>query len=307
MRPLLLFLLLLTPLTATGAERGTVAAGPVRFEYGSTTETMARKLAKQSPVSYRRLCSWYEACPKGPFLFRLFSTLAGFSAAQPGEDHIDWASGMAYPEGNLALLRTDGSVILSIYETFDHELSHLLLYSSSRGRVPRWYAEGLAILQAGESLEQRITQAAGASLTDSLFPLEGLARAFGASGLERNLAYAQSALFVRWLFEQKGQDAFKVFHSRLAAQGSFSASFNEAFDVSLDTAFEGWKKGFSRSGLAVLLMDDWWLWSLVALVAVAAAGVAARRRRKARKPEPPEEDWEYKQDGDNDEQRDLRN
>ncbi|MEC9071139.1 MAG: peptidase MA family metallohydrolase, partial [Myxococcota bacterium] len=174
-----------------------------RFHLSPGTEQASLMLAEEADQRYAYLCSMLQACDvvKKPIDVYLARDPAAFSAAFPeGSRMSEWAVGVAFIRHNRIVLRAHGSALFSLRETFDHEVSHILVHGLvGDGDLPRWLSEGLAIWQAGESVVQRLASAQRATLSDSLMPLQSLDDRFPAAGGGVSLAYAEAALFVRWL------------------------------------------------------------------------------------------------------------
>ena len=91
---------------------------------------------------------------------RLVAFAKQFKAGNPV---IEWAAGVAFPRQSRIVLRAFGTALFNLRQTFEHEISHILVYRAVEGRhVPRWLMEGFAIYQAGESLVDHGHTAAGA-------------------------------------------------------------------------------------------------------------------------------------------------
>lgn len=59
----------------------------------------------------------------------------------------DWGVGLAFPQSRTIVLRADDG---AVRETLRHEMAHLALHQSVKGRVPLWFDEGYAGWAAGE-------------------------------------------------------------------------------------------------------------------------------------------------------------
>ena len=83
-----------------------------------------------------------------------------------------------------------------------HELAHAFVHSIAPRGVPTWLNEGIAVFfepAGARRADQRLAD------TPKRLPFERLARQFGTlSTTEAELAYAQSAVITRWLFEEAG-------------------------------------------------------------------------------------------------------
>lgn len=253
-------------------------------------DTVARSIARVAEDAERRfgrVCRMIDAC----------DALAGekidvyvaedpeaFAQAFPhGSPLAEWAVGVAFPAERRMVLRAHGSQYFSLLETFDHEISHVLVHARAGGRrLPRWFLEGVAIWQEGEALMNRFEQAQRAALTSSLIPFDELDRGFPPSGPLVGLAYAQSALFVRWLVGRSGAGTVTLLIAKVREGVSFEGAFHEVYqEPFVDLAAE-WKATLEASASPlVLLRDGNILWIAMALLFVWVAMVKMRDRRAA--------------------------
>lgn len=93
------------------------------------------------------------------------------------------------------------------YRVLVHELTHAVCYQVAGGRAPQWLQEGLALwFEGGASPRGWLLVLVDACEKDGLRSLGDLERAFVSKpgSAERALAYAQSALAVRFLVERFG-------------------------------------------------------------------------------------------------------
>ena len=170
----------------------------------------------------------------------------------------------SYPDGNLeALLR--------------HEVTHILTYRATGGRpLPRWFAEGLAIVGAREwGIEDRAryTLAVLGRGPDSTRALDA---AFTGNAGEVNRAYALAGALVRSIQRADGVDA----PARILAQVARGDTFDEAFEHATGhTLVRQEREFFGREALwntwVPFLTSSTALWMGVTLLAL----LAIRRRR----------------------------
>lgn len=225
-------------------------------------------------------------CFRGPIRVHLADSAREFIAAQPdrdtGEVLVDWAIGVAYTRRGLIILRADRTALLSLEETFIHELSHIALRRGVDHRfLPRWFVEGIAILQAGESVLDRLQAANRAALTGSLLSARDLMFSFPGRPAQLSLAYAQSALFVRWLVTERRPGGHVTLISRVAGGEKFREAFPAVFGEPVETLWDDWAAELSdRSSWLALLTDTGVLWFLAAAVFLWAY-IVKRREKKA--------------------------
>lgn len=201
----------------------------------------------------------------------------------PGAEGIDWAVGIAYADEGRILLRVDQTHLFTLEETFRHELSHLLLLTGvPRRAFPRWFSEGVAILQSGQPLMDRLRPALDAATTGRLIPVDLLGDSFPGEGPALHLAYAQSGLFVRWLIGHHGEDALRALVADVRAGRRFDAGFEARMGASVGERFGAWRAVLEKSASWWrVLADDMLLWGLVTLLFI-VAGFTARRRSRRR-------------------------
>ncbi len=264
------------------------------FTFRRQAEPAARRLAGDAESIRRRLCDDLEvSCFEGPVRVHIAASAEEFALSQPGvrervaeggkrEDyHIDWAAGIAYTRRNLILLRIDHTALLSLEETFVHEVSHFALrHGINHNFVPRWFLEGVAILQAGEPILNRLRTASEASLTGSLIPIRDLTFSFPQHPARIRLAYAQSALFLRWLLRHEDDRAHVRVIGRVAAGERFNEAFPKVFGASPMALWEDWRDDTREAASWIpVLTSSALLWVLLTLIFLAAY---ARRRHASR-------------------------
>lgn len=127
---------------------------------------------------------------------------AQFRSMQPGEPP-EWADATAYPNLGAIFLRAPsarGADPKPLVQVLDHELIHILLGRAFAPMdVPRWLQEGVAQVYSGEAGPE-VTQALSRGLrSGAAFSLADLEGGFPDDPIRAQLAYAQSADFVRWM------------------------------------------------------------------------------------------------------------
>ncbi len=275
------------------------------FRFLSTESKVARELADRAEGQRQVLCAVLPHCPEGPIVVQLTGDLQEFLEHLPYPAHIDWASGVAYGDLKLIILRTDENNLFSIRETFDHELSHVLLLNQLPHRPPRWLIEGIAIHQAGEALAVRFQSLASAATGDSLMSLDSIAVAFPDSLAGRSLAYAQSAFFVSFLVGRFGEQRLTSLIETLSRGIPFHVAFQATYGEGLGSVEARWQESFRRTAWMHVLTSDLFLWSALSILFVTAILVAWRKRSNGRRAmvargsaeHPVDEgpDWEYRQ------------
>ncbi len=255
------------------------------FEVDGSVRNTTR-IAENAERTFGILCRTLAVCDiaaKTPIDVWLAPDAEKFAAAFPdGSPMAEWAVGVAFVAQGRIVLRAHGSALFTLDETFEHELSHVLLHrGAAPGRVPRWFSEGVAIWQAGESVLERMVPAQRAALTDSLVPLSELDRRFPAQGPAVALAYAEAGLFLRWAIGQSGADLVPKLVADLRSGLDFNAAFRGRTGYSLEEAEEAWRETLEGPGLLLsVLSDQNVVWILLSLLFLMTARIKILRKRR---------------------------
>jgi hypothetical protein len=207
------------------------------------------------------------------------------SLAPIGVPPPTYAAGIAYSSIRLVLLTLQSPTSAEapdLEEVFRHELTHIAIDDAALGHhVPRWFNEGLAIYESGELPWARTKALADASLSKTLLPLSELDQGFPADHFEVNIAYAESADFVRFLMRKTDKERFVSLVERLRKGQTFSAAAADAYGSDLRKLEFQWKEDLSRRFTvwpAVLGGSSLWVFVIGALV---FGWVRKRRRARA--------------------------
>jgi hypothetical protein len=258
----------------------------VRWEYPAQATSVARDLQEVFAAQWPRVVEELGGSTDGDLVIRVGRNPEEMRALAPiGQPPPAYASGVAYPARGLILLT------LAAPETWErpdvasvlvHELSHVALHRAVNGNeVPRWFTEGVAIYQAHEQNLERTRTLWGGTVGGRLLPFEQLSEGFPSQAHRVNLAYAQSADFVRWLrARDDGDRKFREVIRRLRDGQAFQTALERTYSVTLTTLEEDWHAGLEERFQALpLLVGSGGLWVLAAFLIVIAY---ARRRGRDR-------------------------
>ena len=259
----------------------------VRWDYPAQATSVARDLQETFRAEWPRVVEELGGDIDGELVIRIGRNPDEMRALAPtGQPPPAYASGVAYPARGLILLT------LAAPETWErpdvasvlvHELSHVALHRAVSGHdVPRWFTEGVAIYQAHEqSLERTRTLWAG-TVGGRLLPFEQLSEGFPREAHHVNLAYAQSADFVRWLHARDdGDRKFREVVRRLREGQTFQTALERTYSVTLTTLEEDWHAGLDERFQALpLLVGSGSIWVFAAFLIVIAYGRRRGRRRE---------------------------
>lgn len=119
-----------------------------------------------------------------------------------------YADAVAFsPENVIAIsLTTTRHDRVSLETVLRHELTHLILrWVVGEARVPRWFNEGLAIVESDELAFERLRLLWPGVASGQITPLRRLDRSFPSREFEVNRAYAESGDVVRFLTRYRGE------------------------------------------------------------------------------------------------------
>lgn len=233
---------------------GTTVEGHLHFYYPQRFTPEAELLTERVPTLRDELLVDFppEALPETHIY--LLPDIADYFTAQglpPRSPH--WASGLALSHENVILIRlqpTPGGRV-ELTRTLKHELSHIALRHYTQHRpLPKWFVEGVALVQSEPWTLERAQSMIDAGMADSLIPLSQLQRQFPAGRV--SLAYAESAHFMRWLFREHGREHLRPLIERLRTGVPFDEAFAATYGEPLAEAESRWESELEEAG------GGWW-------------------------------------------------
>ena len=195
---------------------------------GKSDRILARYAAEYLEEEYPKLCKQlgYEVPQRS--LFEFFSKARNtnghgwFSARMIGLPYLGTVGACA---GKIVALTSPNEQSYNWARVLKHEFVHVINLQQTDFNIPHWFTEGLAVMNEGyprpkvwnELLVERVG-------SGKLFTLDDINFGFirPESGLDWQMAYCQSELYVEYMLERYGDDAI----ARLLA----------AYEDSLDTA-----------------------------------------------------------------------
>lgn len=194
-----------------------------------------------------------------------------------------YADGVAYPRIGLVLismLAPRGGNAVDLERVFRHELAHVALENAVQGRhVPTWFNEGLAVNLSGEHGVERMRALWHAATSGTVLPLSELDRHFPSDDSDVNIAYAQSADFLRFLTRQSDSMRFTATIRRIREGIPFERAMSDAYGTDLRTLEFQWRSELDkRFSLFPVLAGGGILW--VAVIGALGYGWVKKRKRK---------------------------
>ncbi|MBN2530596.1 MAG: hypothetical protein JXR76_29685 [Deltaproteobacteria bacterium] len=246
------------------------------------------------PRIYRQLGVNWSSKEVAPITIRVVSHPSDMHRlAPPGTSLPLWSGAVAFPTQNLVMLplqRMDGGPSEDLEVTLVHEISHVAFRAASGGAVtPRWFSEGVAILQSEGSSFHRSQSIWWASLIDDIRPLKEIEKyPEGAKSAEQ--AYAQAADFTTFLIEREGWNGIRFLLAAIRDGSSFDDAFRQSYGQNVNRLEKKWREElFGGMGwLMHVTGDGMWL-GLGALICIVGFFLV-RRRKKQRLKEMEEEE-----------------
>lgn len=297
----IIFVLLIS-VSPAGAGFGELRMENSRFviRYAAGDEGLAAELERESLRIRERVSADIGVDFAEKTEIRLCPTLEAFREAQPGGTRIPiWAIGVAYPAENVIVLRSPRAVKgsrIDLVDVFAHEFSHIALGRALAGvTVPVWLNEGLAIYEAREWTFSRISVLTSASLMDRLIPLRVLTLSFPAEEGPAELAYAESFMFISFLINKVGREAFQRLIRDYTRYGDLERALRRGTGMSIADLEERWlvylKLRVSWIPIITSVSTLWFIAALIFVYGYARKKRQAERRMKEMEKEEASEEW----------------
>jgi hypothetical protein len=260
------------------------------YELFAQTKSFRFYANPNPPKAFRTLANEAEA------QFAPIAKVTGYQANEPTNVYLtldhdsfinlgnpSYAIGIARPLRNeiAVTLRDKQGKAVDIFAVFRHEVSHIALLraaGANANSLPRWFVEGFAEWQANEHSVAQDAELLTAARLGKLLPLSRLDNSFPDDDTMLGIAYAQSAVFVRYLVQAKGEDAINQAVARVASGAPFGVAMREGLGDNLASMELRFLDDLKRqSSWFAVLMDTNWLWGITAVLFV----LAYTKKRKA--------------------------
>jgi hypothetical protein len=190
-----------------------------------------------------------------------------------------WAAAVAFPRlayivmgpAGLSQSNTSRAILLA------HEYSHVALrHATSFRRLPTWFVEGFADLQAKRA------GPFSPDATQAPVPLSELERGFPAEGRRASRAYSQSRDFVVFLYNSGTPQDFRDLISLLERGVELESAVERIYGKDLSALESRWRRSFRFRRLLVPLITSGLLLWMLAVVLLVLGYLRQRKRRRKR-------------------------
>jgi hypothetical protein len=222
--------------------------------------------------------SYLEAAPPIPIRVYAYSSMQDLqSALQLGQQ--PWVAGHASPDLGVVMVSIPGGPEQSyeLERQVPHELMHIIQYQyagSGYNRLPVWLVEGLASINEiyPNPDYQRVLKRAAEN--DTLLPMSALCAQFPSDASSAYQAYAQSASFVRFVYQKFGatglQALFVAYKNGQDCEAGTSTALNSTLNQ-LDYRWRQESLGINAQALALQKLAPYFLlFGLLVLIPITA-------------------------------------
>lgn len=198
-------------------------------------------LARYSVEAIPRIAKELGVSTGGPLQIYIAESQEEFLAMQPNLPP-DWADGTAWPKNGWIFLRSPrirSGIASPLQQVLDHEIAHILLGRAFAHRpVPRWLQEGVAQHVAKEYSPQTIDQLGSFAEPMSLTEL---AKGFPKDSFRAQIAYAQSADVIAFIFREFGSASLQILIKEMSQGVDFNVAIKKATGLDPDELDIAWR------------------------------------------------------------------
>jgi len=224
----------------------TLESPPFRVHWFQGDVSFAQEVVNAAHAGERRLPEILEVYLPDEVDIYVYASAAELQVALQSSNST-WVAGHANPELNVVLvsLPQGPEQQLEIERQIPHELMHVALYytdAHTYKNLPAWLNEGLASLAELYPSPEYQAILENAFTAGNLLPMSSICQAFPAESSQRLLAYAQSASFTSFLFEQFGTAGFNRLRAALANNLGCREAVENALGASLENLEGKWRR-----------------------------------------------------------------
>jgi hypothetical protein len=161
-----------------------------------------------------------------------------------------YASAVALPGLRLVILSMRAPLSdegTDLGELFRHELAHIALNDAIESKhVPFWFNEGFAMHASNERAADRMRTLSEASLFKTIIPLTELDRTSPIEHPQVDIAYAESADFVRFLLKRTDRARFAAMIERTRKGQPFDRALGDAYGSDVRKLEYEWREELAK-------------------------------------------------------------
>ena len=196
----------------------------------------------------------------------------------------DWGAAAAIPIKQMVVIKSPRlfNINKSVEELLAHEYAHLAIHQRTGFHdPPRWFDEGLCMYVSTEWNWNDYLALSKASIFNQLLPLDSIEYLNRFNESQAHVAYAQSYLTTRFLYEEYTAEQVHVFLDSIRAGIDISAALVAATGSTYEEFDDEVRLYITRHyNITTLFMDTLFIWLGLALVVLIAIFVRYRKRRQ---------------------------
>ena len=155
----------------------------------------------------------------------------------------EWGIGASDPVNAIIFLQSPrfARAEKNLKQIVIHELSHILLGMALNGiQIDRWFDEGFAQLESGESVLSETILLARAFRTDEILSLDQIEEVLTFHREKASLAYLESRSALDYLIDQNGREIIAKIINRMKVNMDLDVTFQEVIGVNLQDFQDNW-------------------------------------------------------------------
>ena len=196
----------------------------------------------------------------------------------------DWGVAAAFPQRKLIAIKSPEkfNVGRSLPELLAHEYTHLVIDERTGFHSPpRWFNEGLCMYVSAEWGWSDNLAMSKAAVFGQLIPLKDIELVNRYTEGKAHVAYSESFLAVKYMFDEYGINSVNVFLDQIAAGKSVSRALMESTGSNYAEFDQEFKDHLQkRYNISSLFMDTFFFWIGLALIVVVGTFLRYRKRRQ---------------------------
>ena len=194
----------------------------------------------------------------------------------------DWGGGCALPERRIIVVRASSEGGGRLREVLRHELAHVFLRQAVGEKgVPRWFDEGMAMMQSGEWRMEQTLRMARAVLLGRLIALDEIGEMLSFRSSKAQLAYVESFLAVLFLRRLGGQDAPRKVVEAMQSGLDFEEALVRVVGTRSEDFARAWERyAKDRYNLVLVLVEGPWFWMGLSVLFV---GIYLTKRHRTKR------------------------
>jgi hypothetical protein len=231
--------------------------------------TFAQEVANTAAAGLHQAQTYLPLSPSEIIHIYVYDSAQEMQAAQSATQI--WVAGHADPDLSVVLvsLPPGPEQSLEMERQIPHELMHVLLYQADAEvyqHIPVWLNEGLASITELYPNPEYFTILTEAYQRTDLFSMRSLCMAFPTYASESLLAYAQSASFTRYLFNQFGTSGLESLLMVYADGVDCERGVEQALGSSLTQLETQWRRATFNEDPQISAFQNLLPWMLVLIL-----------------------------------------